>query len=81
MDRPPQQPREIPSFLQALRCTCGRALGGTYCDGTHLRPAPTEGCGAATEEDQGPAKSKPGPEGQGSRSAWRPAPLRAMIGA
>lgn len=29
---------EIPSFLGALRCTCGKARG-PFCDGSHLEAA------------------------------------------
>jgi CDGSH-type Zn-finger protein len=29
-------PPEIPSFLQAMRCQCGKARQGPYCDGSHM---------------------------------------------
>jgi CDGSH-type Zn-finger protein len=31
-----RDPTDIPSFFQALRCTCGKARQGPYCDGSHL---------------------------------------------
>ena len=40
MERDPPDPPPIPSIFDALRCTCGKAVGGVYCDGTHLRPPP-----------------------------------------
>jgi len=53
MDRDPRDPPAIPSIFDALRCTCGKAVGGVYCDGTHLRlPSPqvcNEGAGSTRE--------------------------------
>lgn len=59
MDRQRENQVEIPSFVRALRCTCGRALGGTYCDGTHLQPPKAEDCRSTTAPSEQKADPQP----------------------
>ncbi len=61
MEREAHDPPAIPSIFDALRCTCGKAVGGVYCDGTHLRVAAPKACSegkptppSATEPERDP---------------------------
>ncbi len=52
-------PTEVPSFFQAMRCTCGQAVSGPYCDGTHLGLGPKPSCDdepSAAEQTSEPAQ-------------------------
>jgi hypothetical protein len=57
----PESP-EIPSFFQALRCSCGKARLGPYCDGSHLGGPPEPDCkrgeGAPREPRSGPGTGR-----------------------
>jgi CDGSH-type Zn-finger protein len=65
----------IPSFFSVLRCTCGRASDGRYCDGSHLDAAlgspcdeqrtPPQGPGTEEEHKPGPTPGQPGAEVEG----------------
>ena len=61
---------EIPSFLGALRCDCGLAKHGPYCDGSHL-DAEREGRRQAAESGDRRGEAEPSDSlapGENSRS-------------
>ncbi len=55
MDRQRRDSPEIPSFFQALRCTCGKARSGPFCDGSHLSHSTGQDCNEPSNPNLDPA--------------------------